>query len=426
MNGVFGKIPDSERLMSVLNVLRTGKQPDDSKLLTSLIEDGYFVDDDCDERLLGEMIYNSAIYANTLDITILVSEQCNFRCVYCYEDFKRGNITEEVMDSFLLFVKNNIHKYSAVKINWFGGEPLLAAKEIEYISSRLIEVCKKNGKPYFAGMTTNGYYLTVDMLKRMLNQKVLNYQITLDGLAATHNKMRVLADGGPTFETIINNLRGIRDTITSRLFRIILRTNISKIQLPNIDNYVQFIHDEFRNDTRFQCYFRPAGDWGGSRVKSIKNELVSTFDELYDSLLHNIAKINVNAYIPLLKLNICNSANRNSFVLGSDGTVYKCTLFFNEDYNKIGRLGGRGKLEIDKYKLAKWISPMADASEKCHTCNIWSLCHNRNCPAKAFSKDKITREDCGYEKKSIDYILQFLEMSGSQSIKTYEATENKS
>jgi uncharacterized protein len=152
----------------------------------------------------------------------------------------------------------------------------------------------------------------------------------------------------------------------------------------------------------------------------MEGSLVSTFDELYGPLLRNISKLNVNAYISLLKMDICPSANRNSFVLGSDGTIYKCTMLFNEDFNKLGRLTLEGRMEIDQYKYAKWVSLAPECSEKCRSCNLWSLCHNRSCPAKGFSKDKAKREGCGYEKKSLDYVLKFLDISGNRHIKTYE------
>jgi uncharacterized protein len=189
--------------------------------------------------------------------------------------------------------------------------------------------------------------------------------------------------------------------------------------LTDIDDYISFIHDEFGNDERFECYFRPAGNWGGERVDGLENELISSFDELYRPLLHNISKINVNAYIPLLKVNICTAGHKNSYVLGSDGTIYKCTMLFNEEFNKIGKITTAGKMDINYYKFAKWVTPVTDANEICGVCNVWYLCHNRNCPAKAFLKQGMGFVNCGYEKKSLDYVLRFLDAAGSKHIKNY-------
>jgi uncharacterized protein len=423
LTNVIGRVMDSEMFRGILDDIKSGKEPGESPLFTQLIKDNFFVDKNTDERALGELAYQDGIYDTTLNVTILASEQCNFRCGYCYEDFKRGNITPEVIDSFYKFMKKNIHKYNKVNVSWFGGEPLLAAGEIERISDQLIDLCNKNGKAYLADMTTNGYLLTADMMRRMLKCRVLNYQITLDGMGEAHNTTRSLAGGGPTFETIIGNLRAIRDTVTSRMLKITLRSNISKIQLATIDRYIQFIHDEFGNDPRFECYFRPAGNWGGERVNGMKDELVSSFDELYSPLLRNISKLNVNAYIPLLKIAVCNAANRNSFVLGSDGTIYKCTMLFNEDFNKLGQMTADGRMELDQSKFARWTATAAEPAETCRSCNVWSLCHNRSCPARVFSTNKKNGANCGYERKSMDYVLKFLDGAGSKNITTYGTGE---
>jgi uncharacterized protein len=405
-------------LVDIQRDIEQGKTPD-SPLFTNLAQDGFFVAQDTDERTVGELAYRDQVYDNTLSTTILASEQCNFRCTYCYEDFKRGNITGDVIESFLRFARKSIQKYSRVSIDWFGGEPLLADKEIEQISEPLIQLCQKAGRSYTASMTTNGYLLTPDMLRRMLRFRIYTFQVTIDGPAETHNKTRVLANGGPTFDTIIDNLREIRDTIKSRLFKISIRTNLSKLQLPYIDEYITFLHAEFGNDSRFQFYFRPAGDWGGERVKGIRDSLVNSFEELYEPLLKNISKINVDTYIPFLKKPMCEAANRNSFVLGSDGTIYKCTMLFNKDFNRIGTLHYDGTMDIDRNKLARWIASPDIPTQRCNACSNWSLCHNRSCPAKIVNGGEVANENCGYEKKSLNYILMFLDRAGSTYIKTY-------
>lgn len=56
-------------------------------------------------------------------------------------------------------VKNNRSKYDKIQLSWFGGEPLLNLKIIEYISSSVIEIARKNKIEYSADMTTNGYLL---------------------------------------------------------------------------------------------------------------------------------------------------------------------------------------------------------------------------------------------------------------------------
>jgi uncharacterized protein len=269
-------------------------------------------------------------------------------------------------------------------------------------------------------MTTNGYLLNAAMLNRMLRCSVLHYQITLDGLSDTHNAARTLASGGPTFETILDNLREIRDTVSSRLFKISIRTNVTKPQLAKIDEYAAFLNAEFADDDQFEFFFRPAGNWGGERVKNIERDFVDSDKDFYEPLLNSAAPLNVNAYISLLNTLSCGAAKRNSFVLGSDGALYKCTMLFNEDFNTIGALTRSGDLEIDAYKIARWTAIPANPPQKCAGCGQWTLCHDNTCPAKSLEKKNREHKNCGYERTSLNYVLSLLDTHNSRYLKAYQ------
>ena len=60
-------------------------------------------------------------------------------------------------------------------IEWFGGEPMLEYDTI----------------PYVRLMTTTGSLLYLERLNKLLNYRVYTYQVTLDGMNYTHDKMRL-------------------------------------------------------------------------------------------------------------------------------------------------------------------------------------------------------------------------------------------
>lgn len=130
----------------------------DLKYLTEL---GYFVDSSVNEKHLREVLLNKLKADGTLRLVIHTSKSCNFRCKYCYLYFNNQgetalNISKDTQDGIINFVKKNINNYKAVHVDWFGGEPLLDIKAIEYISEKLISICAKARKPYEAVVTTNG------------------------------------------------------------------------------------------------------------------------------------------------------------------------------------------------------------------------------------------------------------------------------
>lgn len=72
-------------------------------------------------------------------------------------------------------------------------------------------------------------------------------------------------------------------------------------------------------------------------------------------------------------------------VVGSDGTIYKCTVAFEDDRNKVGQLYPDGTLEIDRDKWRAWTEPHSP-SGKCGTCSFSAACQSRACPLAAMDQ----------------------------------------
>lgn len=101
-------------------------------------------------------------------------------------------------------------------IGLYGGEPFLphTRSVIKHIVSRAPST------KYSA--TTNGYYLT-EFLDILNSVEVSQITVTLDGTKEIHNKTRILRDGRPTYERI---LQGVELSLQSNK-RIKIRMNIS-------------------------------------------------------------------------------------------------------------------------------------------------------------------------------------------------------
>lgn len=90
--------------------------------------------------------YVDKAVSNRLELTIMPTEQCNFRCVYCYEDYKKHTITTEGKNNLLKCVQVLLKNCTSLHVGWFGGEPLLAYEEILDISKGLIKICAAQKK----------------------------------------------------------------------------------------------------------------------------------------------------------------------------------------------------------------------------------------------------------------------------------------
>mgnify|MGYP002855690381 CR=1 FL=1 len=116
-------------------------------------------------------------------------------------------------------------------------EPLLAPKVIESLSKRLEELAEQRGGKYSASIITNGYLLTQEAADMLGRCKVKSAQVTIDGMGATHDATRRLANGKGTFERITANLRDV-----DLPFRVNIRHNVHEGNLHEMDELEAFIN----------------------------------------------------------------------------------------------------------------------------------------------------------------------------------------
>jgi uncharacterized protein len=383
---------DTSKVVSdVLHISSSFLLDSNNEAVSALYKDGFLVDDCRDEFLEMEKMESDRIFDKYLNILILPTEQCNFRCVYCYEKFERGTMTLETQQNISRFVDEHIDEYEGLNVSWFGGEPLEALDVIVSLSQALINVCKAHKKLYFAGMTTNAYNLTLDVFKLLKRLHVLEYQITLDGFPDEHDRQRILPDGKGTASQITDNLLSIKNGISSNTFRITLRTNFTRPMLKNAGAFAEFLKQTFCDDNRFGIFWQVVEDYGYLPDDSIKENFCSV-DE-YITLIRKYAfnfKNNVfkTAFMP--GGTICYAMKRNAFAFGADGAIKKCTCDLENEENHLGIVG----VSFDEEKLDKWLD--RDLSPSCHHCKKRPICHNRGCkkithcpPNLVFYKDMI-------------------------------------
>ena len=66
-------------------------------------------------------------YNKSLELTLLPTEKCNFRCTYCYEDFLIGKMKPWIRSGVKSLIEKRVDMgLRNLNLSWFGGEPLLA------------------------------------------------------------------------------------------------------------------------------------------------------------------------------------------------------------------------------------------------------------------------------------------------------------
>jgi uncharacterized protein len=293
------------------------------EVLKILTDNKITVNEGDDEKFIQELKFrtNMITYSqNNIGLTIAPTNECNFRCPYCFEENKKSvSMTDKTIDDLIAFIAS--HKSAkTMGITWYGGEPLLAFDSIKKILEKLkslpIEL-------KYHGIVTNGYYFTDEVID-FFNENNLNHiQITFDGNKERHNKMRRDKDTRQgSYDVILANINKIMERMPKAFLSI--RVNIDKTNSNDYLETAKYLHERWKNYKNFEIYpgilridNEDRTSLGGNAMKynDITNFLLS---------LSNESAIYGRNYFPMFGEKVCAATNINSYIIGAEGEIYKC------------------------------------------------------------------------------------------------------
>jgi uncharacterized protein len=350
-----------------------------------LADRGYLVEHQVDELRRVQYAFGKENHrSDRLELILLASEDCNFRCTYCYEDFQRGTMRPEVRTAVKRLIESRLDRLRELKVSWFGGEPLYGMEAIDDLAPFFAEVAARKGLDYFSHMTTNAYLLTEDVAARLLSWRVSDFQITLDGLPEDHDRHRMARDGSSTFDTILRNLVHLSER--TEQFTVAIRVNFDQSNAPGLERFLDLLRTRFAGDERFIIEFHSIGQWGGANDAALP---VCGRDESHDirTRLKAVARslgLHVSGgWQPGAGVGteVCYAARPYNFIVGATGDLMKCTIDLGkQDHNIVGRLLPDGSLELDTDKMALWTEPAFERDTGCQRCHVLPACQGIHCP----------------------------------------------
>jgi uncharacterized protein len=299
-------------------------------------------------ELASEVLSN-----RTLELIIFPTEKCNFRCVYCYEDFKIGRMPQALVDGVKQLINHRIGDLDVLKIAWFGGEPLLAKEIMLEICAHASAAADAHGCLFTSAATSNGYLLDLELATKLAAVGVWEYQITLDGFPEDHDRTRVMANGDKTYGTIFSNLLALKKSDLD--ISVLLRLHYGPHNVKRYEVFLDYVIAEFGADKRFSVDLQAIQNWGGPRGGEIavfgptdRRRLLARFQ---NHISRGIARPHDGP-----GTTVCYAAKANSFVIRANGTIGKCTVALSDERNAIGMLNADGTVQISIDKLAPWIN----------------------------------------------------------------------
>lgn len=361
-----------------------------TELKQVLYEQEILIDDEIQNKIYKQI---KEEMKDILFLTIMPTESCNFRCLYCYESHSFNQMTLETINGIKNFINNMIkeRKFKFFQISWFGGEPTLCPNIIEDINTYVKNIALKLKAEFSSSIVTNAYNLTTDIFLRLLNVEVKFYQITIDGFQ--HDKYRFLKNGQPTLQKIINNLDEISNLDKNIDFKILIRNNIMANNREF--EWYDFLKEKFGHETRFEYSVVPVAKLGGENDH--KFEIIEDNTEIIEEHFNYMDKIGLPISRQItshVSSGVCYAALPYGFVIRENGDINKCTIALNSDLNRVG------KLYSDHYILFKEKEFLWKKNRffgKCKKCRSGLVCLNKACPFRLI--DNGLRRKCIYDEE---------------------------
>lgn len=331
---------------------------------------------------------------DTLLITMMPTEGCNFRCPYCYEDHIPDTMRRVTLDRILDYISNQASFYKSINISWFGGEPTLCRDAILEVSDVVKARQKETPFLYTSSMTTNGYLLNLEHFLEYYNAGITTYQITLDGWS--HDKTRPHVSGRGTLEQILDNLKSISSLPAKKYpYSIIIRHNI--LSADEDYSWYDYLKQLFGNDKRFSVLIRPVCDWGGESVQSMNLLEEGASDILVHKHIAYLRKIDLQCknLENSLFSNVCNASYPNSMIFRPNGNIEKCTICLGHPKNKIGYVDPEQGVTLDKAAARMW--GHNSLKSECFCCSNILSCLNAGCKRIQLLGEK-KEDSCPFRK----------------------------
>jgi len=270
---------------------------------------------------------------------------CQLDCHYCGQEHSAQHLDHSGQSAFIERVRERLatRKYRHLKIGWFGAEPLAGLGAMRSLSARAEALAREFDCTYSAQIVTNGLALTAEVARELVEQLHIDEaEVTLDGLAADHDRRRFTKGGNGSFDRIFRNLRAVA---AATELGIKIRCNVDRSNVEGVAPLIEALAEAGLAE-RVAFYTSPVYSWGndadrGSLGKSEYAEYEMEWFALQFRLGFTLA------LIPPRRKIVCMSVQRDAEVVDAFGTTYNCTeapyvpAYGTPNLYQIGASGGR-------------------------------------------------------------------------------------
>jgi uncharacterized protein len=297
-------------------------------------------------------------------ITLHVSNDCNLRCKYCYANGGNYNLPKGLMsyktaNKFLSFCVDNFDHINGIV--FFGGEPLLNIKIIDYICNQFHKLKEDkliNYIPNF-GIITNGTVMN-DKVLSVLKKHIQFITVSIDGSKNVNDYNRQFANNEGSYDKISKFIKTVKTE--------------SGIKIKYEATYTQFHVDSNISETDVKSFLKQEFDLKGTLVYDTLNppkhtnaNSESTYYEGFENILSALVTKNRKEMCPV---------GRNIVAISTVGDIYPCHINNGIKHLSLGNISGDNIFNnFDHYySRFPYLNGILKLNEPCTSCWAQAIC----------------------------------------------------
>lgn len=375
------------------------------------------------EENMNQLLNAPNVKRNISSITLMVVQDCNLRCKYCYggdgQYSEKGFMSLDIAKESVDFLMKNSSR-EKVSIVFFGGEPLVNFTLIKEVVAYSKELGKEYGKDVRFSMTTNAT-LVNEEIASFLKENKFTITISIDGDEETHNINRYYANKRGSYKDVLKGIEILKKSEVS----IIARGTISPENINMTKSVDHLIDLDFKTLFLSEALNLFDKEEDFENLNKHYEEMVDQYREYlkngeYDRLYKNktVKKILDRLGSIGIRNKFC-GAMINTITIDKDGYIYPCHRFVANKEYKIGNI--RSGIIEDRYEEFVQRDLKLTSREKCFSCWAYKICGggcpNENLLATGKCNDPYEKK-CEVFKKYVENILDlYLELTDSQKEK---------
>lgn len=350
-----------------------------------------------------------------MNITLILTKQCNLRCLYCFETHENRSMSEEIALRAVDFVAK--HSGTHCGISFFGGEPLLRR---DFIEKCVAHAKTYPNKTFQYNMTTNGLLLDEAFLV-FARDNNLKIALSHDGLMSKSNRM--YPNGRDCLAELNEKLALLlRYQPNAFLMATVAANTVTSAADSVIDLYQKGVRRvNLALDSRPDAGWDEAGlDELGRQLGKIADYVLAEFREgrrvsfnAFDEKIHSITKEKL--------CHIC-ALGKKKLYIDTDGVIYPCVQFVGEEVYRIGEVCGG----LDEAARERIYTRSLQKPAFCQGCALQSRCVN-DCACLNFQQSgemgEVSPIQCAYQRMLIaaadDLARRMLEFDEERFVERY-------